>query len=49
MVGRKEIKEFFEFLPSIGLKNARYGTGQYLTDIAHGSLPRGKRHVVCLE
>jgi HYD1 signature containing ADP-ribosyltransferase len=40
--GYKAIMETGELLPSIGVKNARYGAGQYLTDIAPGQFTMGQ-------
>jgi RHS repeat-associated protein len=40
--GYKAIMESGELLPSIGVKNARYGAGQYLTDIAPGQFTMGQ-------
>jgi len=40
--GYNAIRESGELLPSIGVKNARYGVGQYLTDIKPGSLTMGQ-------
>lgn len=40
--GYKAIMETGELLPSIGAKNARYGAGQYFTDIAPGTATVGQ-------
>jgi hypothetical protein len=40
--GYREIMASGELLPSIGLKNARYGSGQYFTDIAPGTVTQGQ-------
>lgn len=40
--GYNAIMTSFELRPSIGAKNARYGSGQYFTDIAPGQFRRGQ-------
>jgi RHS repeat-associated protein len=40
--GYKAIMESGELLPSIGVKNARYGSGQYLTDLMSEGLTSGQ-------
>lgn len=40
--GYKAIMESGELLPSIGVKNARYGSGQYLTDLLSHDLTKGQ-------
>lgn len=40
--GYKAIMESGQLLPSIGIKNARYGSGQYLTDLLSEGLTKGQ-------
>jgi len=40
--GYNSIMKSGELLPSIGVKNARYGTGQYLTDISQNEVISGQ-------
>ncbi|WP_080780248.1 DUF6443 domain-containing protein [Chryseobacterium phocaeense] len=40
--GYKAIMESGELLPSIGVKNARHGAGQYFTDLASNELTKGQ-------